>query len=79
MSLDDLARQEVVFWRNKPTAKGWFLSYQFGMAAKAIGQSGVDGSWSCDFRGRYRNRANVPVVVLSDSDDLLMRRCRPWN
>jgi len=23
--------------------------------------------------------ADVPVVVLSDSDDLLMRRCRPWN
>ena len=31
--------------------------------------------WSCDCRSHYRNRANVPVVVLSDSDDLLMRRC----
>ena len=36
-------------------------------------------SWSCDCRGHYRNWADVPVVVLSDSDDLLMRRCRPWN
>lgn len=41
MSLDELVRQEVVFWRHKPTAKGWFLSWQFGMAAKAIGKSGV--------------------------------------
>ncbi len=40
-SLDELARQEVVFWRHKPTVKGWFLSWQFGMAAKAIGKSGV--------------------------------------
>ena len=30
-------------------------------------------------RSRYRNWADVPAVVLSDSDDLLMRRCRPWN
>lgn len=29
------------FGRHKPTVKGWFLSWQFGMAAKAIGKSGV--------------------------------------
>ena len=39
----------------------------------------VAGCWSCDCRSRYRNWADVPAVVLSDSDDLLMRRCRPWN
>ena len=41
MSLDELARQEVVFWRDKPTSKGWFMSWQFRMAANAIGKNGV--------------------------------------
>ena len=27
-SLDELARQEVVFWWDKPQSKGWFLSWQ---------------------------------------------------
>lgn len=41
MSLDELVRQEVVFWRDKPTAKGWFTSWQLKMAADAIGKNGV--------------------------------------
>lgn len=35
-SLDELARQEVVFWWDKPQSKGWFLSWQFRMAAQAL-------------------------------------------
>ena len=34
--LDELARQEVVFWWDKPQSKGWFLSWQFRMASQAI-------------------------------------------
>ncbi len=41
LSLDELARQEVVFRLDKPTAQGWFLFWQFRMAVKAIGQNGV--------------------------------------
>ena len=41
LSLDELARQEVVFWWDKPTARGWFLSWQFKMAAYAVGEKGV--------------------------------------
>lgn len=41
LSLDELARQEVVFWRDKPTARGWFLSWQFRMACNAISPRGV--------------------------------------
>lgn len=35
-SLDELARQEVVFWWEKAQPKGWFLSWQFRMASQAI-------------------------------------------
>lgn len=41
LSLDELARQEVVFWIDKPTARGWFLSWQFRMACNAIGTRGA--------------------------------------
>lgn len=41
LSLEELARQDIVFWRDKPTAKGWFLSWQFKMAVDAIGEKGV--------------------------------------
>lgn len=41
LSLDELVRQEVVFWVNKPTARGWFLSWQLRMAANAIGNKGL--------------------------------------
>lgn len=40
-SLDELPVKRWSFGRHKPTVKGWFLSWQFGMAAKAIGKSGV--------------------------------------
>lgn len=41
LSLDELVRQEVVFWNNKPQPHGWFMSWQFRMAAQAIGRNGV--------------------------------------
>lgn len=41
LSLDELARQEIVCWWDKPTARGWFLSWQFRMAANAVGEKGV--------------------------------------
>lgn len=41
LSLEELARQDIVFWRDKPTTKGWFLSWQFKMAVDAIGEKGV--------------------------------------
>lgn len=41
LSLDELARQEVVFWVDKPTARGWFMSWQFRMVSNSIGNGGV--------------------------------------
>ena len=41
LSLDELVRQEIVCWWDKPTSKGWFLSWQFRMAVNAIGEKGV--------------------------------------
>lgn len=40
LSLDELARQEFVFWNDVLTHKGWFLSWQFRMAQNAIGENG---------------------------------------
>ena len=40
-SMDELVRQEVVFWKDKPTHKGWFMSWQLGMTAKTIGEKGI--------------------------------------
>lgn len=41
LSLDELVRQDVVFWCEKPTNKGWFLSWQLRMTANSIGPKGV--------------------------------------
>ena len=35
-SLDELVRQEIVFWINKPTHNGWFMSWQLRMTANAM-------------------------------------------
>lgn len=40
LSLDELARQEFVYWHDKITHRGWFLSWQFRMAAHAVGETG---------------------------------------
>lgn len=40
-SLDELVRQDMVFWVGKPTHKGWFISWQLRMAANSIGKNGV--------------------------------------
>ncbi len=40
LSLDELARQDMVMWWDKPTPHGWFMSWQFRMAAHAIGEKG---------------------------------------
>lgn len=41
MSMDELSRQEMVYWLEKPVSKGWFGSWQFRMAMNAIGRKGV--------------------------------------
>lgn len=40
LSLDELVRQDFVYWWNKITPRGWFLSWKFRMAANAIGEKG---------------------------------------
>lgn len=40
MSLDEVARQEMIFWRNKPCSKEWFGSWQFKVAASNVGSNG---------------------------------------
>lgn len=35
-SLDELASQEFVYWHDKITHRGWFMSWQFRMAHDAI-------------------------------------------
>lgn len=40
-SLDELARQEVVFWLDKPTARGWFGSWQFSFVVRHSGPKGI--------------------------------------
>ena len=39
-SLDELAAQEFVYWRDKITHREWFLSWQLQMAIGAM-QSGI--------------------------------------
>lgn len=40
LSLDELARQEFVYWHDKIHPRGWFLSWQFRMAVENIGETG---------------------------------------
>lgn len=40
LSLDELARQEFVFWNDTLTHNGWFLSWKIRMAQNAIGENG---------------------------------------
>ena len=40
LTLDELASQEFVYWRDRITPRGWFLSWQFRMALNAIGPNG---------------------------------------
>lgn len=40
LSLDELARQEFVFWHDRLTHHGWFLSWQLRMTIMAIGEKG---------------------------------------
>jgi hypothetical protein len=40
-SLDELVAQEFVYWNNKITNKGWFLSWQINMALRAIRRGDV--------------------------------------
>ncbi len=41
LSLDELARQDFVYWNDKITPRGWFMSWKFRMAANAIGEHGA--------------------------------------
>lgn len=40
LSLDELARQDFVYWHNKITPRGWFQNWQFRMAEKCVGPLG---------------------------------------
>lgn len=40
LSLDELVRQEFVYWNYKVTHRGWFIVWQLRMAAHAIGENG---------------------------------------
>lgn len=41
LSLDELARQDFVYWMDKIQPRCWFMSWQFRMAKNAIGERGV--------------------------------------
>ena len=40
LSLDELAKQEFVYWHDKVEPRGWFLSWQLKMALDNMGESG---------------------------------------
>ncbi len=40
LSLDELARQEFVYWHDKLQPRGWFVSWQIRMALDNIGKNG---------------------------------------
>lgn len=40
-SLDELVQQEFVYWNDKITHKGWFMSWQLKMTVDALKQGNV--------------------------------------
>lgn len=40
LSMDELIQQDFVYWHNKITPRGWFMSWQIAMASRFIGQTG---------------------------------------
>lgn len=40
LSLDELVKQDFVYWHDKIQPRGWFLSWQFRMAVDNIGENG---------------------------------------
>ena len=40
LSLDELSRQEFIFWGSKVTHCGWFLSWQLRMVVRSVGPHG---------------------------------------
>ena len=40
LSLDELSRQDFVYWHEKITHRSWFLNWNFRMAVQAIGEKG---------------------------------------
>lgn len=40
LSLDELVKQDFVYWHDKIHPRGWFLSWQLRMTARAIGENG---------------------------------------
>lgn len=61
LSLDELARQEFVYWHDKITHRGWFQNWSFRMAAGCIGEKG------CIF---YAIADNVEEYSNGKSDDI---------
>lgn len=41
LSLDELSRQEFVFWVDHLCPRGWFQNWQLRMACNAIGPNGI--------------------------------------
>jgi hypothetical protein len=41
LSLDELVKQEFVYWHHKITHKGWFMSWQMKMVLDALQQGNV--------------------------------------
>lgn len=40
LTLDELIKQEFVYWNDKITHRGWFMSWQIQMAVNALGKNG---------------------------------------
>lgn len=40
-SIQELTRQEIVFWFDKPMSHGWFMSWPLRMAETVVGERGV--------------------------------------
>lgn len=41
LSLDELVKQDFVYWNDKITPCGWFMSWQLRMTANVIGEKGI--------------------------------------
>lgn len=40
-SLDELVKQDFIYWRDKVVHQGWFMSWQLRMAHQCVGEKGV--------------------------------------
>jgi len=40
-SLDELVKQDFIYWRDKVVHQGWFMSWQLRMVHRCVGEKGV--------------------------------------